>query len=134
MFLQNLNYKQKKIFLGMAKEILVADDGTIDEQEDNYLRAICSEMSLGVDDEVVIDHKDLKELFASEEETRLILVELIALAYSNGEYHQNEKKYILSIIDALKCKESILGEIEDIVKIYFETQRKIISFITSEEA
>ena len=133
MFLNNLNYKQKKVFLGMAKTILVSDDGKIDEAEENYLRSICSEMSLGFEDNEEIRNDKLKEMFSTDEEARLVLVELIALAYSNGEYHENEKKYIYEILKSFGFENSILVDIEKIVKTFFEMQQKIIDFIAPNE-
>lgn len=134
MFLNSLNYEQKKVFLSMAKQILISDDGTIDSDEENYLMSICNEMSLGKDDEISYENDILKEIFTSKEESRLILVELIALAYSNGKYHENEKKFILNIINAMDLKEDILKDIEILVKTYFETQKSIVAFIAPEEA
>ncbi|MGI9256842.1 MAG: hypothetical protein ACR2PY_07905 [Salinispira sp.] len=134
MFLSNLSLKQKKIFLGVAKEILVVDDATIDSKEENYLRSICQEMSIGVGDELNVDNSELKGIFTSHEESRLILVELIALAYSNGKYHENQKKYIMEKSKCLGLKKNILDEIEKLVKQYFDIQKKIIGFIAPEEA
>lgn len=133
MFLGNLNFKQKKIFLGLAKKILVVDDGIIDNEEEIYLRTICNEMYLGIDDEEDIALNELSKIYSSNEEKRLILVELIALAYSNGEYHKNEKAFILDVIEYFELKKSILDEIENLVRIFFETQNKIVNFIALKE-
>ena len=49
MFLASLSYKQRKVFLGLAKEILQVDDGVMDNYEEDYLRSLCSEMSLSLE-------------------------------------------------------------------------------------
>jgi len=122
----------RKAFLGLAKKILIADDGTIDNEEEDYLRNICAEMSLSTTDEVVVTNNTLSELFPSISEKKVVLLELVALAYSNGEYHKNEKTFIEDIILKLKLDISILSDLEENVSSFFKIQKKLLSFITEE--
>ena len=133
MFLSSLSFEQRKVFLGLAKQILVADDGTIDSEEEAYLRSICNEMSLGLNDNNDFTIDNLKNIFKTNEEKKLVLVELFALAFSNGEYHKNQELFILSIIDTFDMDKIDLGNIEKLVKQFFLTQKEIVNFIAPEE-
>ena len=62
MFLASLSYEQRKVFLSLAKEILTVDDGLIDSREEEYLRSLCSEMSLSFNDDLKIEKSHIKKL------------------------------------------------------------------------
>lgn len=132
MFLNNLSFQQRKVFLGLAKKMLEIDGG-IDEEEENYLRSICKEMSLGLKDDVQFTIEELNDIYHTPEERKVILVELFALAFSNGEYHELEEKLILSIIDTFDMEKADLKNIEKLIEQFFSTQKEIIDFIAPEE-
>ena len=132
MFLNNLEFKQKEVFLGIAKEILIVY-GIRDQTEEDYLRSICAEMSLSQTDGKSIELKELPLIFKTQKEKNLVMVELIALAFLNGEYHEKEKKYINKVVSVFEMQASSIKEIERLVNRFFSVQKAIVSFISSNE-
>lgn len=129
MYLEKLNYEQRKIFLSLSKEVLTADDSKIDYLEESYLRHLCQEMSLSFNDEMSIDKKNLEEYFSKIIDKKIVIMELIALAYSNNEYHINQKVYIEEISNYLGFDKNILSEIEFLIEDFFKFQSKLNNFI-----
>ena len=129
MFLSELNYQQRKIFLNLAKEILVADDGVVDYQEEKYLRALCAEMSLSFHDELVVKKSELDNYFDKIEIKKIVLIELVGLSFSNQNYHKNQELYIKNICDIFGVSSDMLKNIEELLKQYQNIQNKIIEFV-----
>lgn len=129
MYLEKLNYEQRKIFLSLSKEVLTADDSKIDYLEESYLRHLCQEMSLSFNDEMSIDKRNLEEYFSKIIDKKIVIMELIALAYSNNEYHINQKVYIEEISNYLGFDKNILSEIEFLIEDFFKFQSKLNNFI-----
>jgi len=129
MFLSSLSHIQKKIFLGLAKEILIADDDQIDHREEAYLRGLCSEMSLGYNDENNIDKKELILFFPEIEARRVLLLELVALAYSNQNYHESQDKYTDDMANTLDIPIKDLRIMEQLVHEHIIIRDKFVTII-----
>ena len=56
-------------------------------------------------------------------------MELVALAYSNNEYHIQQKNYIEQISNYLEFDNKILLEIEFLIEEFFKVQLKLNNFI-----
>ncbi len=131
MFLSNLSVNQRRVFLGLANKILVIDN-SVDAAEISYLRNICSEMSLGLKDGEEFTFDTIEEVFSKDEEKRLVIIELMALAQSNEEFHEYEKDFIVEVIDAFGMDNSIIEEIEILMKEHFLVQKRLVNFIKQE--
>ena len=129
MYLEKLNYEQRKIFLSLSKEVLTVDDSKIDYLEESYLRHLCQEMSLSFNDEMSIDKRNLGEYFSKITDKKILIMELIALSYSNNEYHISQKSYIEQISNYLEFDNKILAEIECLIEDFFKFQLKLNNFI-----
>lgn len=129
MFLAALSYKQRRIFLGLAKEILIIDDGVIDDSEEAYLRGLCSEMSLSYSDEKIINKGDILRYFNDSESKKILLLELIALGYSNGDYHSNQNKFSENIANLISISLEEFEEVAGLISNYFDVQSKFIEYI-----
>ncbi len=134
MFLENLSYEQKKVFLGLAKHVLLIDDAVIDEKEKYYLRAICVETILGLDDAYpsVDSLQKLPEIFTKESEQKMVIVELIATALSNNQYHDNQKKFIAEVAEKFG-KSSLLEDAEKVMENFALFREEVIQFIFGKE-
>jgi len=108
---------------------LAVDDGTIDEDEGSYLVAICTEMALGFEDEIIIPMEELPSIFTTRKEQRIVLVELLALAYSNSEYHKNEKSFIQTVLKIFSLNNQTVEDIELLVKEIFVAHFKLAKWI-----
>lgn len=129
MFLASLSYKQRKVFLGLAKEILTIDDGVMDNREEDYLRSLCSEMSLSFNDELMVQKSEIKDYFNEIESKKILLLELVALGHSNKEYHEAQDKYTDEICNLVNIPIEELREIESLLEQYNKIQNKFIEFI-----
>ncbi len=131
MFLASLSYKQRKIFLGLAKEILTIDDGLMDNHEEEYLRNLCSEMSLSFNDELVIEKSEIKDYFDEIESKKILLLELVALGHSNKDYHVEQDKYTDNICNLINVHINELRKIENLLEQYKKIQNEFIEYIES---
>jgi hypothetical protein len=129
MFLASLSYEQRKIFLGLAKEILKKDDGIIDNREESYLRKLCSEMSLSIDDQLIVERYDLINYFDQIDEKRILLIELIALGYSSNDYHELQRDYTNLICNVINIPPQELQIIERLLKEYYVIQNNFVQYI-----
>jgi uncharacterized tellurite resistance protein B-like protein len=131
MFLNNLSLEQRKVFLGLANRILIIDN-SVDGAEISYLHRICAEMSLDLHDGEEYPIETLNEVFQKNEEKRLVIIELMALAQSNEEFHEYEKEFIEKVINAFGIDDSIIEEMEMLVNEYFAIHKKLANFIAAE--
>lgn len=131
MFLSQLKYNQKKFFLNLA-DYLLNIDGDFDEFESDYLRAICSEMSLSNEDIDKFEFENVVHLFTDLESKKILLTESMALALCNEEYNVAEKKFIEELAHKLDLTQDI-DNIKKMLEIHFNNQKNLISYIFSEE-
>ena len=129
MFLASLNLEQRKNFLGLAQEILVVDDGHIDQHEETYLRGLCSEMSLSMSEKVSVDKSKLRDVFKEKEEKKILLMELVALCYSNKDYHEEQDEFTDKICALIDMPTEDLRAIERLFLEFNKVQDRIIDFI-----
>ena len=129
MFLASLSYKQRKVFLGLAKEIILVDDGIIDDAEEAYLRGMCSEMALSYDDDNQIEKELLIKQFPEIEVRRVVLLELIALSYSNKVYHDSQNKFTDQIASLLEVPIKELRKFEELFENYQNIKNEFIKCI-----
>jgi hypothetical protein len=132
MFLNKLSLNQRRVFLGLANRILIIDN-SVDGAEISYLHKICAEMSIDLHDGQEFPLETLNEVFPKDEEKRLVIIELMALAQSNEEFHEYEKEFIEKVINAFGIDNSIIEEIETLVKEYFAIHKKLANFIDDTE-
>lgn len=130
MFLSHLSYKQRKVFLGLAKQILTVDDNRIDSQEESYLRGICGEMSLGYNDEVAVEFNEYASIFVESDIRRIVLIEAIALGYSNNIYHDNQNKFTDELAVLFGIETTELDKIEEMMNQFRNIQDSFIDFIS----
>jgi len=129
MFLSSLSHTQKKIFLGLAKEILIADDAKIDHAEETYLRGLCSEMSLSYNDEQSVNKSELTTFFPETEARRVVLLELVALGYSNHHYHKSQDQYTDDMTNILDIPIKELRAMEQLVHEHIVIRDKFVNII-----
>lgn len=129
MFLSSLSYEQRRVFLGLAKEILKVDDGKIDHAEDVHLRGLCSEMSLSFTEEQIADVGELMKVFPEMEARRVVLLELVALGFSNNDYHPSQDQYTDDMAETLEIPIDELRRIEALLEKYYKIQNEFIDYI-----
>lgn len=109
MFLRSLSLKQKSAFLFLANELIIADQ-KLDTSEKNLSNDLITEMN--------IDEKNLPEVktrydsisILNTSMSRIIaLIELLGIAHIDGDYCEEERKYLSDLAESLKIsKEKLL--------------------------
>jgi uncharacterized tellurite resistance protein B-like protein len=109
MFLKDLNANQQKLFLGLAKELIEADQ-RITDHEIAMISALSGEMG---QPEMICNPSDevLKSFFPDKISRVAIMLELIGLSACDGDFSVEEDK----VINRLK---SIFDMSDDDVKAY----------------
>lgn len=110
MFVQNLNPEQQFALLKTA-EVLISCDGEITEQETGYLNFLKNQMNDLAEGEFEI--ASLKGLFSTQKTKVSFLLELIALAHTDDEYHANEANLVTEVASLLEVDANLLDELED---------------------
>ncbi|HQN71808.1 MAG TPA: hypothetical protein PLB16_00195 [bacterium] len=128
MFLSQLNFEQKKLFLGFAYAIIHAD-GVFNSYEEAYLNSICAEMMLGRNDFKQCQLSDFAEVFKTNKSRKIFLVESIAIALSDKDYDNKEKELILNLAKTFNISDKDVSTAELMVKSFIDFQLKFNEFI-----
>lgn len=92
MFLRDLNETQQKLFLGIARELIEADDN-ISDQEQNLIAALSLEMG---QNELIRNPGDdtISDFFPDKFSRTAVMLELIGLSACDGDFSVEEDKII----------------------------------------
>jgi len=124
MFLASLNEDQKKSALAIAMRI-IGSDGKLDKKERAMIEAMRYEM--GLFHEIEMPHGSLEELvkpFDTKRSRSILLMEGIALAYSDTDYSEKEKRILRALAIIFEITEEDATEIENWVLQFRELQKK----------
>jgi len=118
MFLRNLNEKQQKAFLAIAMKIVGAD-GRLDPAERRVIESMRLEMGLLT--ETTLPTGSIEELatpFDTRKTQAIVLMEGIALAYSDNNFSGEEQKILRALALIWGISEEDATEIEKWVLDY----------------
>lgn len=118
MFLKDLNPHQQKLFLGLARELIEADE-EVSAQEAEMIAALSAEIG---QPELIRNPSDdvLKQFFPDKNSRVAIMLELISLASCDGNFSDEEAK----IINRLK---NIFSMTDEDIKTYADWVKKLFS-------
>jgi len=108
MFLNRLNPQEKVVFLELAHHIARSDNDFSDEQK-SIIETYCMEMAIE-DIEYNKDLFNIETLLAKVEDKKsqkIILLEIMALVYSDNFLHIEEKKVLDKMIDIFGLNPSL---------------------------
>lgn len=107
MFLATLNKNEKEQFLSLAVAVIKAD-GVVEEAEKEMLNAYATEMQVNLSNITIKDDVEnvISSLANSSTETtqRAIFVELLALAFADGDYAAEEKEVVQKVAQGFGLK------------------------------
>jgi len=124
MFLRNLNEEQQKAFLAIAMKIVGAD-GQLTPEERRLIEAMRFEM--GLLQEATLPTGSVEELaqpFDSRQAQATVLMEGIALAYSDNDFSGEEQKILRALALIWGIPEEDATEMENWVLEYKKLQEK----------
>jgi len=127
MFLNKLEDNEKKAFLALAHHIARCD-GNFSGNEHNIIAIYCFEMQIediGYSD-TNFNLNTILEEFRSEEHIKIVLLEIMALIYSDGLHHE-EQKILNVIIDKFNIN-------KELVVVYAEWSKAILSISNQGQA
>lgn len=134
MYLGLLSKNEKELFLGLAHYVSISDD-IIGAEEKEMLKAYCIEMNLPLDYEKPSKpiNRIIEEISSvcSDKSKKIIVFELIGLAYSDKNYDETEKQLIINIVESFSLDKNYLQKCEEIVKEYITFQTKINNMVLS---
>lgn len=135
MFLNLLNSKEKENFLKLAVAEIKAD-GVIEETEMQTLSTYANEMQIPVcntDDPVDVDAVVSEfSLNSTAQVKRIVLVELLALAFADGDYSSEEKGLVQQIASAFNFNDDFIDNVVDLEKSYIAACVSLVDFINKE--
>jgi tellurite resistance protein len=123
MFLNKLEENEKVAFLTLAYHI-ARSDGDFSENEQNIIATYCMEMQIQ-DINYNKDNFDLNSVlleFRSKEHQKILLIEIMALIYSDG-LHDEEQKILDQICDQFVISNTLSA-------VYAEWSKSILAIVT----
>ncbi len=126
MFLKDLNPHQQKLFLGLARELIEADE-QVSAQEAEMIAALSAEMG---QPELIRNPSDevLQQFFPDKNSRVSIMLELISLASCDGNFSPEEAKIINRLRDLFAMTEEDVKEYSGWVKRLFSTYAEAAKF------
>lgn len=132
MFLSNLKQQEKEIFIALANEVIKAD-GVIQESEKQIMAEYVKEMS--IDNLTPPDIDDLDKMIqelasiSSNQNKRIIFVELLALAFVDGEFAIEEKQIVNKVASAFGFNDAIIERVVNLQDAYTSAYMSIVEFV-----
>jgi len=121
MFLNKLDKQAKEVFLNLAHHVARSDDSFSNMQKsliDGYLKEMnISDVDFKEDDFILVD---CISSVTDKEFQKVILIELLAIVYTDNILHEAEKEIIDTIVDTWDINSSL-------VVVYGEWSRNLLS-------
>lgn len=111
MFLNNLDMQQQAAFLETAK-LLIEADTIISNSETELLKSLklqCDEALTPIDN---FEVSSLNRILNTNKEKVSFLLELIAVAFIDGDYHEREESFIDEVARIIGISSKKLGALE----------------------
>ena len=110
MFLHSLTDPQKRLFLILAKQFVLADS-KITSAEKKHLESLQSEVRAKVPgDAESYDNKELLASFDTVKSQISVILELITLGYADGEFSEEENQFIHELATVFGISEEELDK------------------------
>ncbi len=121
MFLNMLEKKDKEVFLQLAHYIARSDSDFSSKQKD-IISTYCQEMQIDdIDfDSITFDLETVLQEVSNKKAQKVILLELMALVYSDNILHEQEQKVIDKMLEAFNLDNNI-------AKLYAEWTKAILA-------
>lgn len=132
MFLNSLNQKEKDSFMKLAVAIIKAD-GVVEESEKQILSAYANEMQISVCDiDVQCDINSVIDELASSsspQTKRIIFLELLALAFADGNYAFEEKVLVQKMINSFGLDNAFVEQAINLEDAYIAAYMSLIHLV-----
>jgi DnaJ-domain-containing protein 1 len=136
MFLNSLNPTEKDNFMKLAMTLIKAD-GVVEESEKQILSAYANEMQIQVRslDEQCDTDKVIEELAKSSslKTRRIIFLELLALAFADGNYVAEEKELLKCLANAFELDRTFIDRAVNLEDAYVAAYMSLVNLVEKGE-
>lgn len=136
MFLNSLNPTEKDNFMKLAMTLIKAD-GVVEESEKQILSAYANELQIQVRslDEQCDTDKVIEELAKSSslKTRRIIFLELLALAFADGNYVAEEKELIKCLANAFELDKTFIDRAVNLEDAYVAAYMSLVNLVEKGE-
>ena len=121
MFLNQLSYQEKKMFLDLSIHVAKAND-ELSVEEKAMISAYCTEMQLPPIE--LYETEPLETVtsyfaLADEHIKKIVLLEVLGLAYADGEFDAAEISMVKKFSEELGITEEVYNKLHDAIKDYY---------------
>lgn len=136
MFLNSLNSTEKDNFMKLAVAVIKAD-GVVEESEKQILSAYANEMQIPVCnlDEQYDTDSIIKEfaMTSTLQTKRIIFLELLALAFADGNYAAEEKALVQQLADAFEFDRTFIEQAINLEDAYVAAYMSLVNLVEKGE-
>lgn len=136
MFLNSLNSTEKDNFMKLAVAVIKAD-GVVEESEKQILSAYANEMLIPVCnlDEQCDADSVIKEfaLNSTPQTKRMIFLELLALAFADGNYATEEKTLVQQLANVFEIDRTFIERAINIEDAYMSAYMSLVNLVEKGE-
>ena len=136
MFLNSLNPVEKDNFMKLAVVVIKAD-GVVEESEKQILSAYANEMQIPVCnlDEQYDTDSIIKEfaMTSTLQTKRIIFLELLALAFADGNYAAEEKALVQQLADAFEFDRAFIEQAINLEDAYVAAYMSLVNLVEKGE-
>lgn len=136
MFLNSLNSTEKDNFMKLAVAVIKAD-GVVEESEKQILSAYANEMQIPVCnlDEQCDADSIIKEFATTStlQTKRIIFLELLALAFADGNYAAEEKALVQQLADAFEFDRAFIEQAINLEDAYVAAYMSLVNLVEKGE-
>ena len=136
MFLNSLNSTEKDNFMKLAVALIKAD-GVVEESEKQILFAYANEMLIPIcnlDEQFDVDSIIKEFAMTSTPQTkRIIFLELLALAFADGNYATEEKALLQQLADAFEFDKAFIEQAINLEDAYVAAYMSLVNLVEKGE-
>lgn len=136
MFLNSLNSTEKDNFMKLAVAVIKAD-GVVEESEKQILSAYANEMQIPVCNlDEQYDTDSIIKVFAMTstlQTKRIIFLELLALAFADGNYAAEEKALVQQLADAFEFDRAFIEQAINLEDAYVAAYMSLVNLVEKGE-
>lgn len=136
MFLNSLNPTEKDNFMKLAVAVIKAD-GVVEESERQILSAYANEMQIPVCnlDEQCDADSIIKEfaMNSTPQTKRIVFLELLALAFADGNYAAEEKALVQQLADAFEFDRALIEKAINLEDAYVAAYMSLVNLVEKGE-
>lgn len=132
MFLNQLNQKEKETFMSLSVHV-ANSNGILADEEKEMIQEYCREMGLdSFNEKDAVPMEDVLTVFKQSDLhiRKIVLFEILGLAYADGEYEDTEDDFIIQFATAIGLNKETVEEQETLLVEYLEILKKIVQIVS----